>query len=405
LWELPRWLAVFVVTVNLAAISAIVVAAVLTRWIPRDAELYGLLTVCGLATVELTRRSGEPGGSSRDVDAVWDLPAAILLPPLFVLIAPIPRLFLAQIRTRQTHIYRRVFTGAVIGLSYGAVSLLFHALTPVLASTAHWPGGKDSGWLLLGFGCGLLRLAINAALVMTAVKGSEPAAKVRPMILGREPMYNYLAELCMGLLVAFAATRDSLAVVIAVPLVILLQRSLRHAHLLGASRIDGKTGLLNAATWQREAAVQVTRANRTHTPLAVAILDIDHFKHVNDTYGHLAGDTVLAGLARAMQALLRDYDLTCRFGGEEFAILLPHTGADEAYQISERLRESLAKIPVLAGHGGAGDLGTITVSIGVAAVHTTRRDLTDLLATADAALYEAKRSGRNLVRLAPESQD
>ena len=76
---------------------------------------------------------------------------------------------------------------------------------------------------------------------------------------------------------------------------ILLQRSFRHAQLAGEARVDGKTGLLNAATWQREARTEVSRAVRTRTPLAVAMIDIDHFKAVNDTYGHLAGDAVLAG--------------------------------------------------------------------------------------------------------------
>jgi diguanylate cyclase (GGDEF)-like protein len=403
LWALPGWLACLVVTVILAALAAIAAGAFVTAWHVRDVELFGLLMGCGLVTVELTRRSGEPGGAFKDVDAVWDLPAAILLPPVYVLIAPIPRLLLAQWRTRQTLIYRRAFTGAAIGLSYAAASVVFHEATPVLAHAAHWPGGRATAWALLAIACGLLRVALNDTLVMTAVKGADPAAKIRPLVFGREPLYNNLAELCMAVLVAFAAARDLFLVPIAVPLVILLQRSLRHAHLLGASRIDGKTGLLNAATWQQEAAVEVTRANRTRTPVAVAIADIDHFKQVNDTYGHLTGDAVLAGLARALQALLRDYDLTCRFGGEEFAILLPQTTAWEAYQIAERLRESLSRIPIPTGDA-ADEHGvlTVTVSIGVAAVHTSRRDLTDLLATADAALYAAKRSGRNAVRLADE---
>jgi diguanylate cyclase (GGDEF)-like protein len=405
LWELPRWLAGFVLTVITAAIAAIVFAGLHTTWHARDAELFGLLLACALAAVEMTRRSGEPGGAIKDVDAVWDIPAAILLPPLYVLIAPIPRLILAQIRTRQTHIYRRAFSAAAVGLSYAAASVAFHAAEPVLVHAMHWPGGGDTAWALLAGCCAVLRLLLNDAMIMTAVKGSEPTTRVRPLLLGREPLYNNLAELCMGVLVAFAARSDPLFVLMAVPLVILLQRSFRHAQLLGASRIDGKTGLLNAATWQREAALQITRANRTHTPLAVAILDIDHFKQVNDTHGHLAGDAVLAGLARAMQALLRDYDLTCRFGGEEFAMLLPQTSASEAYLIAERLRENLARIPIPAGTGAGdqdGGLLSVTVSIGIAAVHTARRDLTDLLASADAALYEAKRSGRNATRMAEE---
>jgi diguanylate cyclase (GGDEF)-like protein len=115
---------------------------------------------------------------------------------------------------------------------------------------------------------------------------------------------------------------------------------------VSASRTDAKTGLLNAATWQREAVRELIRAARKHNPVAVAMLDIDHFKKVNDTYGHLAGDAVLAAIAAATRSLLRDYDIIGRFGGEEFAILLPHTGAAEATGVTERLRKRIPRIAI-----------------------------------------------------------
>ena len=122
---------------------------------------------------------------------------------------------------------------------------------------------------------------------------------------------------------------------------------------MDASRIDAKTGLLNAGTWLREARLETTRAARTRTPLAVAIADIDHFKNVNDTFGHLTGDAVLAAIARALSSLLREGDLTGRFGGEEFAILLPGTDAAEARQITERVREKISRIATPVSDGGA----------------------------------------------------
>jgi diguanylate cyclase (GGDEF)-like protein len=246
--------------------------------------------------------------------------------------------------------------------------------------------------------CGAIQWALNTALVVTPIKGSEPTASVRQMTFNREGLFNDLAEFSTALVFAFIAASDAVLVVVTLPFVILLQRSSRHAELTNASRIDAKTGLLNAATWQREAGVQVTRAARTRTPLAVAMLDLDHFKTVNDTYGHLTGDLALAAVADALRSGLRDYDVAGRFGGEEFAVLLPHTGQDEATAIAERLREQIAALNIPArGHGAGEQPLRLTISIGVATVSHSRRDLDDLLAAADHALYQAKRSGRNKV--------
>src|SRR5207237_5080891 len=119
------------------------------------------------------------------------------------------------------------------------------------------------------------------------------------------------------------------------------------------SRIDTKTGLLNASTWEREAAVEISRAVRTGTPLALALVDIDHFKAVNDTYGHLVGDKALRAVTDALRSQLRAYDLAGRFGGEEFAILLPQTREAQALRIAERLRTHIASLTIGVGEDAA----------------------------------------------------
>jgi diguanylate cyclase (GGDEF)-like protein len=215
-------------------------------------------------------------------------------------------------------------------------------------------------------------------------------------------VHNDATELCAALLVAVGLTISSLTLIIALPLATLLQRSFRHARLLSEAREDSKTGLLNAATWEREAVAEVARAVRTSSPLAVALLDLDRFKQINDTHGHLIGDEVLRHVADTMTGLLREYDLAGRFGGEEFVMLLPQTRAPDAFKIADRVRAHIARLPVSTT---GGEPVSVSVSIGVAALDAgSTRELTELLAAADAALYRAKASGRNQVQMISTSR-
>ena len=138
---------------------------------------------------------------------------------------------------------------------------------------------------------------------------------------------------------------------------------------------------------------EVARANRQTTPLCVLMLDLDHFKAVNDNYGHLVGDQVLGNFAQRVQDVLRRPAVLGRYGGEEFLVLLPDTQRDEALRVTERIRASktsLSQVP------------ECTVSIGLASfVHGGQDSLRDLISRADAALYRAKRLGRNRVEQAP----
>jgi diguanylate cyclase (GGDEF)-like protein len=404
-WELPRWLAIFVMVVNAAYVAAIAVAVSQTTFRVHDIELFALLLGFGAASIELTRRSGEPAGLIRDVYGVWQLPIALFLPPVYGLVAPISKLAFTQWRTRQTVVYRRIYTTSAVGLAYGLTSWLFHTAAARLPGMSMGPTSHWLIWIAVAALCALVRWAANNALVMVAVKGSDRDISIRELQFTREPLYNDLAELCISLAAAVLVAVNWFLIALFLPAMTLLQRSQRHAQLENASRVDAKTGLLNAVTWQREARVEISRAARTHTPLAVAMIDVDHFKQVNDTYGHLTGDAVLATLSATLRALLRDYDIIGRFGGEEFAVLLPQTNAVAAEQITERLRAKLAEITVPASSGSVVQAAPlqVTVSIGVAALQTSRRDLDELIAAADAALYRAKAQGRNQVCLSAEN--
>ncbi len=403
LWRLPRWLIAFLLAVVVADLAAIAVAASVTTITADNLALFGLLLGCTAVAVELSRKTGEQGGVMKDVHGVWELPVAILLPPLYALIVPIARVALTQLRVRHAPPHRRVFTAAAVGLSYGAASLTFHGLAgltglPVAAVSGNL--GHDTVWTLLVVLSALVKLVLNKAMIMTAIKGTNPSASLRQMQFAREPIYNDTAELGIGVLVTYGVAGNPLLVLAALPVVTLLQRSLRHAQLVTDSRADSKTGLLNAATWEREAIAEVARAVRTRSPLAIALLDIDKFKVINDTYGHLVGDQVLKEIARTLNAMLRDYDVAGRFGGEEFSLLLPQTRAVDAFRIAERVRANIAALSVIAPGETGGERVQVTVSIGVAALDSgSRRELTQLMAAADAALYRAKASGRDQVQM------
>ena len=400
LWRLPPALRWYVTAVIAAAAAAAVIAALLTTWRARDGVLFGLLACFGAAAVELTRRTTEPAGHIKDVHGIWLIPVALLLPPVYSLAAPAITFALLQFRTRRTIVHRQVFSAAATGLALAAAS----AAAGVTRSRLPWlwpgPAAHTGPWLLAAAGCALVWSVGSQALVIGAVKLSDRTVSIRTQLLTREPLLNDACELAAGLLLAAAVAAASAVLLLpALPLVIVLQRSCRHAQLLSGARIDAKTGLLNAAAWRTEAAVQLTRAERTGSPAAVAIADLDHFKAINDTHGHLAGDAVLAAAAATLRTGLRPYDLLGRFGGEEFTILLPGTGAAEALQVADRIRASLAACPIPAV--APRDPLHVTISIGIAATASLASyDLNDLLTAADAALYTAKNAGRNTTRLA-----
>jgi diguanylate cyclase (GGDEF)-like protein len=400
IWSLPRWLIAFVLTVIAADLAAIGIAASAATFSDHNLALFGLLLACTAAAVELTRKAGEQGGLMKDVQGVWELPVAILLPPLYALVVPIARITLTQWRVRHAPVYRRVFTGAAVGLSYGAASVTFHGLSGLVPEGAGGTLSRDTVWTLLVIVSALVKCALNNVMIMTAVRGADPAANIRTAFLGGEALYNYVAEISIGVLVTYGVAGNPLLALAALPVVTLLQRSLSHVQLVTDSRADSKTGLLNAATWERESAAEVARAVRTKSPLAIALLDIDKFKVINDTYGHLVGDQVLKEIARTLNNLLREYDLAGRFGGEEFSVLLPQTRAVDAFRIAERVRANIAGLSIIAPGATSGERVHVTVSIGVAALDSgSKRELAELMAAADAALYRAKAGGRDQVQM------
>ena len=395
--QAPPMLA-FMGVVLLTALAALIPAVASAPLRLRDALLFSALVLCAALCVEAMRRLGTPSGLTRDLFGAWWIPTLLLLPPVYSLLIPIPVYLLLQFRIRRTMVHRRVFNAASVAIAGAASSWLFHTVAGIPAGEAEravpevlfTPSGA-----LLAFVCCALFTVFNTAIITVAVRLSAPDAPWRRLLWDREAVTVDSVELCVGVTVAILSGLSVLLLAIALPPVLLLQRSLMYQQLQAAARNDPKTGLLNAATWEREAETVIEQARRDRHRAAVLIIDIDHFKRVNDTYGHLVGDQILHAVAATLDGQLRPRDVIGRFGGEEFVVLLPETDLADACKVAERLRRRVSALRPLV----EGVPIDVTVSIGVALLHVHGDDLVDLMALADLALYRAKDAGRDRVRL------
>ncbi|HJW02272.1 MAG TPA: GGDEF domain-containing protein [Azospira sp.] len=193
----------------------------------------------------------------------------------------------------------------------------------------------------------------------------------------------------VALLILFIATTGSA--------VLKLVRSL-HTQLTRQADLDFLTGIPNRRHFMELAERELKRSRRYGTPTSLALVDLDLFKNINDTHGHQVGDRVLQAFASVCRQTLRDSDLFGRIGGEEFAILLPSTGIDEAGEVVERVRKAVAAAPL---PGGTSTALAITASFGMVEQSSAGDDLQNLLRQADTALYRAKENGRNQICIAP----
>jgi diguanylate cyclase (GGDEF)-like protein len=162
------------------------------------------------------------------------------------------------------------------------------------------------------------------------------------------------------------------------------------------TRTDHLTGLFNRRHLGLEAPKLIELSERKNTTTAVVLVDVDHFKKINDTHGHEAGDAVLVFLAKTLQRTVRPYDLVVRYGGEEFLVLLPMSTGQESLEIAERIRRTIQETPVRINH----EMLSVTVSLGIY-VSAHIDDVHAAIMRADEALYNAKNNGRNQVCVAP----
>jgi len=207
-----------------------------------------------------------------------------------------------------------------------------------------------------------------------------------------------LALAALGVVIAVIWLENPWLTLFALAPLALVQRSLTVPHLQEEARIDPKTGLYNARHFGHVFADELARAIRYGRPLSVLMVDLDLLREINNSYGHLAGDAVLNGVAEVFGSQLRHYDVAARFGGEEFTILLPETPVEQAVEIAERIRRAVADRAFSVSTSS--EPIRATISIGIATSPNDGTDQNALIHQADLAVYRAKLQGRNRVQAA-----
>jgi diguanylate cyclase (GGDEF)-like protein len=201
---------------------------------------------------------------------------------------------------------------------------------------------------------------------------------------------------------AFSMQEVRLAEAIASQAALAIANARLYQETLELSFTDQLTGVANRRQLFLRLEQEFSRSVRFGDPLSILMIDLDHFKLINDRHGHSVGDGVLRGVAMALRRNVRKIDLVVRYGGEEFCVVLPRVGKPEALEVAEKLRRTVAGA-TLPGPEGAGPL-SVTISLGVSTLGIDAEDVAGLIEKADTALYEAKRQGRDRVAMAQPAQ-
>lgn len=418
-WGLPgRLLGALLAVEAMAAMLIVldVVTVVQTGFRIETAVATGLtaalLTGVGILNAEialhaerLRSRVVHGGAPSVDVDPspVWAFAAALLLPPLpACAVATILFLFV-RYRVRRpsarSQPFKAAFTFATLLLAIHAAVAMTHFAALGVDQPLHTAQG-----LLVVSSALLAYTVVNTCLIVGVVVMSSNMTLRDTIGQTTDDFLLEIASLCVGGLVALAAAAQPWLVVFAIPPLLVLHRAALVRQLEKQASTDGKTGLLTAGAWHDRAIGRIDQARETGGSAAVLVLDLDHFKRINDEHGHLAGDYVLQSVATVLREDVRGDDLVGRFGGEEFVMLLPRPAARYDYAelqvVAERIRRRVAELRVeMPTPDGPLTISGLSVSSGGAVFPHDGNHLLDVLAVADTALYAAKRAGRNAVRM------
>jgi len=317
--------------------------------------------------------------------------AALLLPPELIVLIPLVQTVPEWLKERYPWFIQgfNICNYTLDALAAWGVFDLVHAHGSSLIAD------EKARFAAGGLLAALAFVAVNHVLVALILRLGRGHTFRETGLFGAEGISVDVILALLGVSLAAFWTWNSWMIFAAIAPLIVVHRSLSVPQLQAEARVDPKTGLYNARYFATTLAAEIARAARFERPMSLIMADLDLLRDINNSYGHLAGDAVLVGIADIFREQLRHYDVPARFGGEEFSILLPETPPEQAMEIAERIRRAVADERFEVDT--AAEPIRATISIGVAGFPKDGVDANELIHQADLAVYRAKLQGRNRV--------
>ena len=386
---LPPKARLYLVVLALTATAAAAPFYLRLAELGRDWPTFAILAVAASVTQLFPVQS--PRNMMYHTSTIFLLAAALLLPPELIVLIPLAQTIPEWLKER----YPWPIQG--FNLSNYTLNALaaWGAADLVRVHGAHLVANADARFALAGVAAALAWVLSNHALVAVILRLGRNHSFGETGLFSLESISIDLVLAVLGVSLAAFWTWNPWLIFAALAPLVVVHRSLAVPQLQAEARVDPKTGLYNARYFASALASELARAARFERPMSVVMADLDLLRDINNSYGHLAGDSVLRGVAEIFKSHLRHYDIAARFGGEEFSLLLPETTTEQALEIAERIRRAVADASFEVDT--AAEPIRATVCLGVASLPSDGVDANELIHQADLAVYRAKLQGRNRV--------
>jgi diguanylate cyclase (GGDEF)-like protein/putative nucleotidyltransferase with HDIG domain len=386
---LPRVAQLYLVLLAIATVSAAGEFYYKAPSIRHDWATFAVLAIAATGIHLFPVKS--PKNQMYHTSSLFLVAAALLLPPELIVLIPLVQTVPEWLKERYPWFIQgfNICNYTLDALAAWGVFDLVHAHGSSLI------GDEKARFAAGGMLAALAFVAVNHVLVALILKFGRGHSFRETGLFGAEGISVDVILALLGVSLAAFWTWNSWMIFAAIAPLIVVHRSLSVPQLQAEARVDPKTGLYNARYFATTLAAEIARAARFERPMSLIMADLDLLRDINNSYGHLAGDAVLVGIADIFREQLRHYDVPARFGGEEFSILLPETPPEQAMEIAERIRRAVADEQFEVDT--AAEPIRATISIGVAGFPKDGVDANELIHQADLAVYRAKLQGRNRV--------